>query len=183
MKAMLLAVLMIFGMVCPALANDAIISERLKGYWQAYSSTNFARAAEFMHPDDLNEMKRELLPVFLRASNSEDLEVRQLAMYFFSEASQGDYSKMTQSEVFVGLNMLIAGLSPDMFSLLKDSELEVVNSYMTSDGAVALNVAIKLAEGSVEEVMYFGQKNDEWFMRVSEEPSVTANGFRQLFGQ
>ncbi|WOX04330.1 hypothetical protein [Microbulbifer pacificus] len=183
MKKAILAVLLFFGVIATASANDALIAERLKEYWAAYSSTDFVKAAEFILPADLNDLKSELLPVFLAANESQDVEVRQMAQYFFADIPPGKYTSMTSSDVFSAMNTLMAGLSPDMFSLLQGAELEVVSTSKNADGSVAVNVAIKVAGDFAEDVMYLRQENGEWFMRVNEKPSVTANGFRQLFGQ
>ncbi|WP_237067716.1 hypothetical protein [Microbulbifer guangxiensis] len=166
----------------PAFANNAEITDRMQGYWDAYSGTDFIAAAEYILPSDLELLKEELLPLFLTAGQSSNPQVRAFADHFFGDTDNGSRKDLSRTEVFARLNQLVAAMSPQTFEILNSSSITVTEISMTDSehGVVAYQVSIQGTTG--EDFERVAKNNSKWYIRLKEAPSTTAGKFRMILG-
>ena len=182
MKKIIIAVLTLLSMIASASANEAVITERFSGYWDAYASADFSKAADFMLPADLDAIKAEILPVFLAASKSGDQDVVDIAEYFFSNVPSEHRASLTPVQVFSRMNSLVFAMSPELPALLGMSSLEVLNIQSKAKNLVELNYALNVDEGSMRDKARLMQFNDQWYVCLNDDAGTTAAGFRELLG-
>jgi len=70
--------------------------DKMIQYWNSFTSADFEKTAQLIHPSDLEGMKEHLVPVFAQAAKSNNGEIAQLAKLFFGDTSG---SKITIDKV------------------------------------------------------------------------------------
>ena len=56
----------------------------MENYWSAYSRSDFVAASAFLDPRDVGALKEGLLPLFLSAAESKNVNVVPLVKAFFT---------------------------------------------------------------------------------------------------
>jgi len=163
-------------------ADEDDVSKRMQDYWSAYSRAEFSMAASFVIPSDLNEMKAELLPVFLTLSKSTDPELQPIAAIFFSGIPVESYLEMSPLQVFIGLNRFIFTANPQLVSAVGQSTIEVTDVSWSTSGEATVSYRMIIQNTPVSDFERFKKHKGQWYMRLKEAPSDTAYKFRQAFG-
>lgn len=158
------------------------ISQRMHDYWGTYSRGEFGKAADFILPTDLSNMKTELLPVFIDASQSADPEIQAIAKVFFSAIPDGPDPEMSPAQVFVGFNRFIYAANPELHSALQQSIIEVTDVAWSSDSEAMVSYRITIQDTPVSDVERFQRQGEQWYLRLKEPPRDTAIKFRQALG-
>ena len=179
----LTAVVAIAAFVSFALASEETdISDRMAGYWAAYSTKQFRGAVEYIYPADLDSAKVELLPVFLAAGESGDPELNAISDAFFLNVPRDSRSGISGKEVFIGLNHVISAVNPQLFDAVRGSTIEVLEVALGSEDSATVTYRIEFQGTPATDIERFAKHNGEWYVRVKENPRDTAAKFRQAFG-
>ena len=182
MKRFLFVVGCVIMHACAFAAGNHDVSQRMQDYWSSYSNGDFGKAASFILPSDLDDMKTELLPIFVAVGQSTERELQTVARLFFAEVPTGDNSQMSPKQVFVGFNKFIYAANPELFSALQQSAIEVVDVAWSSDSEVVVSYRITIQDTPVSDVERFQKRGEKWYLRLKEPPRDTAIKFRQAFG-
>ena len=84
MKLRSTLVLLLLLLSGAARASEADVTKLMESYWRAYSRSDFVAAAAYLDPRDTGALKEGLLPLFLRAAESKNVNVVPLVKAFFT---------------------------------------------------------------------------------------------------
>ncbi len=177
----LLSTALLFCLSVVAYADDAeTINQNMVGYWAAFTQPDLARAASYMHPEDLAMIQQEIVPVFLEAAESQDAETRFMAETFFQGVPEGSRSWMTGEQAFIGLNLVLRAGAPEAFEALRASTISVTDVRFTSSTEAIVYYDIALEGFAGSDMERLGKLQDQWYLRSKEPVQDTVEQFRQL---
>lgn len=175
------AILAALFVIPSAKGNDKeVMGSLLQDYWNAFTTTDFKKAAAFIHPDDLEGVQRELPPVFIAFSNSDLQEAKEIAAAFFGPHPNEKWSSLTPVEAYECLNRLILVGTPQMFEKIKGSTI-VADRIEENGEDATLHYQIHLQSETMEAKERFSKKDGKWWIRVREDPKDTAKKFLQIY--
>lgn len=163
-------------------AEDKAIQLLMNEYWAAWTRKDFKEAASFISPVDMSHAKEALLPVFLEARNRTSEGTRDIVSTFFGETSDEDLSSLSGEEVYASLNRIVATTMEDAFDLLARTSVNITRVIPDGDDAALIRYGM-LLDGKVlaEDFERVVKINESWFLRLKEDPKVTARKFEMLF--
>lgn len=155
---------------------------RLQAYWTAFSSGDYATAAQFMHPDDIAGLKSEVLPILTDAARSSNAEVKRIVNAFFEGVPEPQRAKLSGVEVFVQLSRFVGIASPDFVEFIKKSRMQRVSvSIDAADSSKALvSYTLQVADVSRPATQLMKRVDGVWFLRANDKPADVAARFKAL---
>lgn len=178
-KALSLALVLLFTAASFA-ANTKPIEDVFQRYWSAYSKKDFAKAAADVLPSDLDEAKKELLPLFLQAQSSQEKQIQEMVSAFFGRTVGKARETMSPVDVFAGLNRVVTAGNPEMFEVLKDASLTVVFVRTPDADNAEIHYQIMVRGASDMDVDALTRKNGRWWVRINEDPKEVAANFKVM---
>jgi hypothetical protein len=164
-------------------ANTKPIEDVFQRYWGAYSKKDFVKAAADVLPSDLDDAKKELLPVFLQAQSHSDKQVQEMVTAFFGRTVGKSRETLSPVEVFAGLNRVITAGNPDLFEVLKDAALTVVFVRTPDDDNAEIHYQVMVRGQSDMDVDSLTKKSGRWWVRINEDPKEVAANFKAMLEQ
>lgn len=163
-----------------AAASTKPVEDVFQRYWSSYSKKDFAKAAADVLPSDLDEAKKELLPLFLQAQSSQEKQIQEMVSTFFGRTVGKAREAMTPVEVFAGLNRVITAGNPDLFEVLKDAALSIVFVRTPDADHAEVHYQIMLRGQSDMDVDALAKKDGRWWVRINEDPKDVAANFKAM---
>jgi hypothetical protein len=164
-------------------SNTKPIEDTFQRYWTAFVKKDFAKVTAEILPSDLEDLKKAVLPVFVGAQSHKVKEVQEIVVAFFGRTVGKSRETISAQEVFVGLNRVLMVGNPQLFDMLSQASTTIV--FVRTPDADNAEIHFQLVlqgEGDME-VETLTKKDGRWWMRLKEDPSETAEGFKQMFAQ
>ena len=183
MRALKIILLSIVGFL-PTLApaEERAIQVLMNDYWTAWTNGDFEKAAKFILRGDLKDARASLLPVFIEAQNRTSNDTTEILATFFGEARNGDRASLSKEEVFIGLNRVISTALADSFDLLSRTTTSITDVTFHNENSAILRYTMLLdGDALAEDFERAVRINGEWFLRLKEDPKITASKFEMLF--
>jgi hypothetical protein len=165
-----------------AQASETEVTQLMEDYWRAYARSDFVAAAGFIDPRDLGALKEGLLPLFLLAADSKNVNVQPLVKAFFTGTAPRKRAGMTQAQVFAGTNYMMRELNPDVFGQLHQSAIRVTKVMLPGDGTAVVEYTVRLADTELADVDRVNLHEGRWYLRTKDIPAVTIERYRKFLG-
>jgi hypothetical protein len=163
-------------------ASEPEITKLMEDYWGAFARSDFVAAAAFLDPRDLGALREGLLPLFLRAAESKNVNVVPLANAFFTGTRTARREEMTEAEVFAGMNYMMRDVMPHVYEQLHVSSIKVTKVTLPGDGTAVVEYTIRLPDAEVVDVDRANLHEGRWYLRSKDAPGVTIERYRMLLG-
>lgn len=168
--------------VTGAQASEPEVTQLMESYWRAYARSDFVAAAEFIDPRDLGALKEGLLPLFLTAADSKNVNVQPLVRAFFTGTPPRKHKEMSAAQVFAGTNFMMRELNPDVFGQLNQSAIQVTKVTMPGDGSAVVEYIVRLTDTEVADVDRANLHEGRWYLRTKDLPADTIERYRKFLG-
>jgi hypothetical protein len=165
-----------------ARASEAEVTKLMEDYWRAYSRSDFVAAAAYLDPRDTGALKQGLLPLFLRAAESKNVNVVPLVKAFFTGIPDGERDAMSDAQVFAGMNYMMRDVMPQVYAELNRTAIRVTKVTLPGDGTATVEYAIRVQGEDLTESDRANLHEGRWFLRTRDSPEVTIDRFRMLLG-
>ena len=179
-RAALALLLLLASGVAPASESD--VAKLMESYWRAYSRSDFVAAAAYLDPRDTGALKAGLLPLFLRAAESKNVNVVPLVKAFFTGIRDDERDKMSEAQVFGGMNYMMRDVMPQVYAELDRTAIRVTKVTLPGDGTANIDYAIRVQGQDVAESDRANLHEGRWYLRTRDSPAVTIERFRMLLG-
>ena len=163
-------------------ASQAEVTGVLENYWRAYSKSDFEQAATFLDPRDLGALQSGVLPLFLEASESKNVNVVPLVKAFFTGVPVAKRKDMSGPQVFAGMNYMMRDVLPAAYAQLGKTTIHVTKVETAADGGAVVEYAVKLPDGEATDTERANLHEGRWYLRTKDSPAVTIERFRMLLG-
>lgn len=165
-----------------ARASETEVTTLMEDYWRAYARSDFIAAAAFLDPRDLGELKEGLLPLFLQAAESKNVNVQPLAKAFFTGTPPRNREEMTEAQVFAGTNFMMRVVVPHVYEQLHQSSIRVTKVALPGDGTAVVEYAVRLPDTEVNDVDRANLHEGRWYLRTKDTPAETIERYRRFLG-
>jgi len=168
--------------VTAAQASEPEVTQLMENYWRAYARSDFVAAAEFIDPRDLGALKEGLLPLFLTAADSKNVNVQPLVKAFFTGNPPRKRKEMSAAQVFAGTNFMMRELNPDVFGQLHQSVIHVTKVTLPGAGTAVVEYIVRLPDTEVADVDRANLHEGRWYLRTKDLPADTIERYRKFLG-
>jgi hypothetical protein len=165
-----------------ARATEADVTKLMENYWRAYARSDFAAAAAYLDPRDTGALKKGLLPLFLRAAESKNVNVVPLVRAFFTGVPADRREEMTEAQVFAGMNYMMRDVMPQVYAELERTAIRVTGVTLPGDDTALVEYTIRVQDEDVAESDRANLHEGRWYLRTRDAPDVTIERFRMLLG-
>jgi len=166
-----------------AQAQQAEVTALMENYWRAYSRSDFEAAAAFLDPRDVNSLRAGILPLFLQAADSKNVNVVPLVKVFFDDVPVAKRKDMTGPQVFAGMNRMMRDVMPTVYEALRKSSIQVTKVTVDADGMAVVEYTVRLpAEGDATDSERANLHEGRWYLRTKDSTAITIERFRMLLG-
>jgi hypothetical protein len=165
-----------------ARATEADVTKLMESYWRAYARSDFAAAAAYLDPRDTGALKKGLLPLFLRAAESKNVNVVPLVRAFFTGIPADRREEMTEAQVFAGMNYMMRDVMPQVYAELERTAIRVTGVTLPGDDTALVEYTIRVQDEDVAESDRANLHEGRWYLRTRDAPDVTIERFRMLLG-
>jgi hypothetical protein len=165
-----------------ALASEQEVTTLMEDYWRAYSRSEFVEAAAYLDPRDLEALRKGLLPLFMKAADSKNVNVVPLVKTFFADIPEDEREDMTAPQVFAGLNRMLRHVMPDVYRSLRKTTIEVTEVGFAPDGSAVVRYDVNSPAGEGVNIERANRHEGKWYLRTNETPDATVEQFRMLLG-
>jgi hypothetical protein len=165
-----------------ARAAQPEVTALMEQYWRAYSRSDFEGAAAYLDPRDLGALQAGLLPLFLQASDSKNVNVVPLVRAFFTGIPADRREDMTASQVFAGMNYMMRDVLPAAYEALGKTSIRVDKVETGDDGTAIIEYTLNLPGGEAVDRERANLHEGRWYLRTKDSPAVTIERFRMLLG-
>ncbi len=164
------------------LAQQPEVTTLMENYWRAYSRSDFEAAAAYLDPRDVNSLRAGILPLFLQAADSKNVNVVPLVKAFFGNVATDKREDMTGPQVFAGMNRMMRDVMPAVYDALRTSTIQVTKVTLDADGMAVVEYAIRLPEGDSTDSERANLHEGRWYLRTKDSTAITIERFRMLLG-
>ena len=165
-----------------ARASEAEVTRLMEDYWRAYSRSDFVAAAAYLDPRDTGALQEGLLPLFLRAADSKNVNVVPLVSAFFEGVPVDRREEMTGPQVFAGMNRMMRNVMPQVYADLRRATIREIRVTPRDDGTADVAYAIRVRGEELDESDRANLHEGRWYLRTRDAPAVTIERFRMLLG-
>jgi hypothetical protein len=162
--------------------SEPEITRLMEDYWRAYSRSDFVAAAAYLDPRDTGALREGLLPLFLRAADSKNVNVVPLVSSFFEGIPAGAREEMTEAQVFAGMNRMMRDVMPQVYAELGRASIREIRITLRDDGTADVAYTIRVRGEELAEADRAGLHEGRWYLRTRDAPAVTIERFRMLLG-
>ena len=163
-------------------ASQPEVTALMENYWRAYSKSDFEQAATFLDPRDLGALQSGVLPLFLQASESKNVNVVPLVKAFFTGVPAAKRKDMSGPQVFAGMNYMMRDVMPAAYAQLGKTTIRVTKVEPAADGSTVVEYAVKLPDGDATDTERANLHEGRWYLRTKDSPAITIERFRMLLG-
>jgi hypothetical protein len=165
-----------------AQASETEVTRLMEDYWRAYSRSDFVAAAAYLDPRDTGALKEGLLPLFLRAAESKNVNVVPLVDSFFEGIPVDGREEMTEAQVFAGMNAMMRDVMPQVYAELGRTSIRAIRVTLRGEGEADIAYTIRVRGEELEEADRANLHEGRWYLRTRDAPAVTIERFRMLLG-
>lgn len=158
------------------------VTALMENYWAAYSRSDFEAAAAYLDPRDVGALRSGILPLFLQAADSKNVNVVPLVKVFFADTPVDKRKDMTGPQVFAGMNRMMRDVMPTVYEALRESTIEVTKVSPQTDGTAVVEYTIRLPEGDGTDSERANFHEGRWYLRTKDSTAITIERFRMLLG-
>jgi hypothetical protein len=163
-------------------ASQPEVTAVMENYWRAYSKSDFTQAATFLDPRDLAALRTGVLPLFLEASESKNVNVVPLVKAFFTGVPPEKRKGMGGPQVFAGMNYMMRDVLPAAYAQLGKTTIRVTKVDLGPDDTAVVEYAVNLPDGEATDTERANLHEGRWYLRTKDSPAVTIERFRMLLG-
>ena len=163
-------------------AQQAEVTTLMENYWGAYARSDFEAAAAYLDPRDLAALRNGILPLFLQAAESKNVNVVPLVKAFFGAVPVDKREDMTGPQVFAGMNRMMRDVMPAVYEALRKASIRVTKVTVETDAAAVVEYSIHLPEGDSADSEQANLHEGRWYLRTKDSTSITIERFRMLLG-
>lgn len=165
-----------------ASASPSEVAALLQDYWGAYARSDFAAAATRLDPRDLEGLRSGVLPLFLQASESRNVNVVPLVQAFFRGVPPDAREDMTGPQVFAGMNRMMRDVMPGAYAALAQTRIRVGKVTMADDGTATVEYTVLMPDAEAADVERANRHEGRWYLRTKDSPDAAVERFRMLLG-
>ena len=163
-------------------AQQAEVTALMENYWGAYARSDFEAAAAYLDPRDLAALRNGILPLFLQAAESKNVNVVPLVKAFFGDIPVDKREDMTGPQVFAGMNRMMRDVMPAVYEALRKASIRVTKVTVETDATAVVEYSIHLPEGDSADSEQANLHEGRWYLRTKDSTSITIERFRMLLG-
>lgn len=163
-------------------AQQPEVTALMENYWRAYSRSDFEAAAAYLDPRDVGSLRSGILPLFLQAADSKNVNVVPLVKVFFGNIPVEQREDMTGPQVFAGMNRMMRDVMPAVYEALRTSSIQVTKVTFDADGMAVVEYTIRLPEGDATDSERANLHEGRWYLRTKDSTAMTIERFRMLLG-
>ena len=163
-------------------AQQAEVTALMENYWGAYARSDFEAAAAYLDPRDLAALRSGILPLFLQAAESKNVNVIPLVKAFFGTIPVDKREDMTGPQVFAGMNRMMRDVMPGVYEALRKASIRVTKVTVETDGTAVVEYTIRLPEDDAADSEQANLHEGRWYLRTKDSTSITIERFRMLLG-
>lgn len=163
-------------------AQQAEVTALMENYWGAYARSDFEAAAAYLDPRDLAALRSGILPLFLQAAESKNVNVIPLVKAFFGSIPVDKREDMTGPQVFAGMNRMMRDVMPGVYEALRQARIRVTKVTVETDGTAVVEYTIRLPEDDAADSEQANLHEGRWYLRTKDSTSITIERFRMLLG-
>ena len=163
-------------------AQQPEVTALMENYWRAYSRSDFEAAASYLDPRDVGALRSGILPLFLQAADSKNVNVVPLVKVFFADMPVDKRKDMTGPQVFAGMNRMMRDVMPTVYEALRESAIQVTKVTPQADGTAVVEYTIRLPEGDGTDSERANFHEGRWYLRTKDSTAITIERFRMLLG-
>ena len=163
-------------------AQQPEVTALMENYWRAYSRSDFEAAAAYLDPRDVESLRNGILPLFLQAADSKNVNVVPLVKVFFADTSVDKREDMTGPQVFAGMNRMMRDVMPPVYESLSKSSIHVTKVTLEADGTAVVDYTVRLPEGDGTDSERANLHEGRWYLRTKDSTAITIERFRMLLG-
>jgi hypothetical protein len=165
-----------------ARASQPEVTALMEDYWRAYSKSDFTAAAAYLDPRDLGALQAGVLPLFLEAAESKNVNVVPLVKAFFTGVPAGKRKDMTGPQVFAGMNYMMRDVMPAAYDALGKTAIRVTKVELGADETAIVEYTVNLPDGEATDTERANRHEGRLYRRTKDLPAVTIERFRMLLG-
>ena len=165
-----------------AQAQQPEVTALMEDYWRAYSRSDFEAAAAYLDPRDVESLRNGILPLFLQAADSKNVNVVPLVKEFFADTPVDKREDMTGPQVFAGMNRMMRDVMPPVYESLRKSSIHVNKVTLEADGMAVVDYTVRLPEGDGTDSERANLHEGRWYLRTKDSTAITIERFRMLLG-
>jgi hypothetical protein len=180
MRRLFALILLLAGIA--AQAQHPEVTALMESYWRAYSRSDFEAAAAYLDPRDVESLRNGILPLFLQAADSKNVNVVPLVKVFFADTPVDKREDMTGPQVFAGMNRMMRDVMPPVYEALRESSIHVTKVTLEADGMAVVDYTVRLPEGDGTDSERANLHEGRWYLRTKDSTAITIERFRMLLG-
>ena len=165
-----------------ARSQQAEVTTLMENYWGAYARSDFEAAAAYLDPRDLEALRAGILPLFLQAADSKNVNVVPLVKVFFADVALDERKDMTGPQVFAGMNYMMRDVMPSVYEALRRASIRVTKVTVEANDAAVVEYTIRLPEDDATDSERANLHQGRWYLRTKDSTSITIERFRMLLG-
>lgn len=165
-----------------AQAQQAEVTQLMENYWRAYSRSDFEEAAGYLDPRDVASLRAGILPLFLQAADSKNVNVVPLVKEFFANVPVEKRKDMTGPQVFAGMNRMMRDVMPAVYDALRKATIQVNKVTIESDDTAVVEYTVRIPEGDSVDSERANLHEGRWYLRTKDSTAITIERFRMLLG-
>lgn len=151
-------------------ASDKGAVEKLfKNYWSVFSAVKYEQAVDFIYPPDLELMRKEYVPIFERALQSDSQQVRQIGQKFSDGVPEGAFADISAREVFVRTSRFFIQGSPEALQVLKQSKVMIKQVRFVTASQANILYTVQFGRDSFgDDQESFIKTDGKWYLRLKD---------------
>ena len=165
-----------------AQAQQAEVTALMENYWRAYSRSDFEAAATYLDPRDVAALRTGILPLFLQAADSKNVNVVPLVKVFFGDIPVEKRKDMTGPQVFAGMNRMMRDVMPAVYEALRKATIQVNKVTLETDDTAVVEYTVRIPEGDSVDSERANLHEGRWYLRTKDSTAITIERFRMLLG-
>ena len=182
MKKLIIVPLLILSFVSYGFSNEKEISSLMVKYWEAWGSGDVELTSRFISPQELEEARRILVPIFLKCERSDKDDIRRIAHNFFDGKSPRDISEVSGREVYLGMMRVASAAGNDLTQVAQQTKLKTGEIYYKDENNAVLNYTAYMGEVPIlYEYIRVEKIMGSWFLCYTEPLEITASKLSLIF--
>lgn len=151
-------------------------------YLEAYSNSDFHRAATFVHPKHLNDYEEYTLPVLIEAKSHPRSEQHPIVEVFFEGVPDDKAHELTGIEVSARLDNAMVSFFPLLIDSARLENLDIKSVVFLDEGRARINYDYLTGNGEKEALEESLAKYEgEWRILLPEPPKQSAEHLESLY--
>jgi hypothetical protein len=184
-KHRVVALLLSCALVLSAAAADVDeidIRANFTNFWSRMSRQDFKGATAYIHPLDLAQLRTQLLPIFLKAGDIDNDDVRDVVDMFFDGIPKERRARLSGPEVYVLLFKMVRKVEPKSLEAFAKFTPEILEIRRDAPNQAKVLYKMTLEDEFEEDTSEVARMNGRWYVRMAKSPADTAEEFRRQMG-